>query len=379
MDPRLTDEEIIATFIPIERQFYEWLNSYPDSFRRDDQFWALFDQTFPHPEALDQYLAFTAKWYRRHMRRMSIAITRDEFITRLRATNCKDKAQLLDLQLWMSLFGVPDMLFGTSNFGGTMMRYALQTSPNYLFPDTPFAKTVDANSGDTLDRIVLAVDIDIESPNLTAAQPTLNLPQDPQKRRRENVSSGEDSTVSMRSAESDDFRDQKPFTFLQIGSLVCRVDEDAPESLDPLFQEPDEPEYETTGYGVVIRLNDNGYPTGPVFIVYKYQEALPPVVNSNGPSFWQESQWRDRNYQELPEIRRLYPSCEQKFFLGRIAENLSDLNDHTKFDIYIVSEQRKMVITAKRVGTRQDIIPSEIMAVARQDDFKRVRGDTGIV
>lgn len=389
MDPRMTDEEIKASFTPWEQEFYVWQmtggTGADEKPPHDDlpyqRFFDRFYARFPGPDAFDQFYAFSNKWWGRHLRRMSVTITPDEFITRLRATDCKDKTRLCETKLYMHLSPVPDLLLGQSDFGGTLTRYALQTTPDYLFPDAPFpsGKPANPHSDDALERTVLAIDINVDDPTSepTAAQPTLNLPQDPHKRRRENVSSGEESAISMRSAESDDFLAQKPFVFFQIGALLCCTDTDEQIAMAEMSDEANGPEYESTGYGVVVRLDNNGYPTGPVYIVYNYQEALPPLLNPDPdkPSFWQERQWRDQRNQELPEIRRLYPLCDRKFFLAKIADNLSNLNADTKFDIQVVSEQRKMVVSAKRVGIRQAIIPTEIMAEARNDDFKRGRGD----
>ncbi|CAK7566903.1 MAG: hypothetical protein SEPTF4163_004857 [Sporothrix epigloea] len=369
MDPTMTDEEIMATFTPLEHQFYEWqilgraeAKRLGEEFGSNhDNFYIRLEEKFPFPDIKKAFWHFIEKWDGRLLRRMRIVITPKDFYERLRNTDCKNAASLGGTSLWMHTKAIPDLLFGQSNFGGSLMHYALATGPQYLFPDTPYGKMINPTNPDILEDTVLAIDIDVDDCRLSAL--------DNNKHRREHYNSGDYSTASVRSANSDDFLDRKPFVFFQIGALCCctaeewmrRDTEYADDSYDPEFQE--------TGYGVVVRLDNNGFPTGAVYIVYKYQEEATPAVSDDPskPAFWKEREWRDPQNNELPHIRRLYPGCDQRFFLAKIADNLADLKEDGHFDIQVISEERKTVVQAKMMGETQMIIPNEIVAEALPD------------
>ncbi|CAK7566902.1 MAG: hypothetical protein SEPTF4163_004856 [Sporothrix epigloea] len=381
MDPYMTDEEIIATFTPLEHQFYKWqilereeaIRLGEDFINNNDIFDNCLRDKFPFPNIEKAFRHFIRKWDGRFYRRRRIVITPQDFYERLRTTDCKDTKALGETSLWMHTKRIPDLFFGQSKFGGSLMHYALSTGPQYLFPDTPYGKNIDPSDPYILKDTVLAIDVDVEKIarwSILASQPTLGLPRDAQRSRRENRSSGEESTVSVRSANSDDFIARKPFVFFQIGALCCctaeewmrRDTEYADDSYDPEFQE--------TGYGVVVRLDNNGFPTGAVYIVYKYQLSAKPAVSDDPsePAFWVERECENKFGTELPHIRRLYPGCDQKFFLAKIADSLEDLKENGQLDIQVISEERKTVVTAKKVGIRQRIIPSEILAEVPLED-----------
>ncbi|CAK7274785.1 hypothetical protein SEPCBS57363_006339 [Sporothrix epigloea] len=381
MDPYMTDEEIIATFSPLEHQFYEWQILGRAAAKRlgeevvsnNDKFYIRLKEKFPFPNIEEAFWHFIKKWDGRLLRRRRIVITPKDFYERLRTTDCKNTISLGKTSMWMHTEAVPDLLFGQSNFGGSLMHYALDTGPHYLFPDTPYGKMIDPKSPDILQNTVLAIDIDVEQlarRSILAQQPTLGLLRDAKRSRRENRSSGEDSTVSVRSANSDDFVARKPFAFFQIGALCCCTAEEWMRRDTEYADEPYDPEFQHTGYGVVVRLDDNGYPTGAVYIVFKYQKGVKPAVSDDHskPAFWVEEEWPELQDNELPDIRRLYPGCDQKFFLAKIADNLADLKEEGRFEVQVISEERKTVVLAKKVGIRQKIIPSEILGEVPLED-----------
>ncbi|CAK7567611.1 MAG: hypothetical protein SEPTF4163_005578 [Sporothrix epigloea] len=375
MDPYMTDEQIIATFTPLEQQFYEWqilgraeaIRLGEELLDYEDNFYIRLQEKFPFPNIKNAFWHFIDKWDGRLLRRSRIVITPKDFYERLRTTDCKNAASLGETSLWMHTEAIPDLFFGQSNFGGSLMHYALSTGPQYLFPDTPYGKMIDPSNPYILKDTVLAIDVDVEEiarRSILAQQPTLGLLRDAKRSRHENRSSGEESTISVQSANSDDFVIRKPFVFFQIGALCCctaeewmrRDTEYADDSYDPEFQE--------TGYGVVVRLDNDGFPTGAVYIVYKYQDEATPAVSDDPskPAFWKEREWRDPQNNELPHIRRLYPGCDRKFFLAKIADDLADLKEDGHFDIQVISEERKTVVLAKRAEDTQMIIPNEIVA-----------------
>ncbi|CAK7275652.1 hypothetical protein SEPCBS57363_006817, partial [Sporothrix epigloea] len=283
---------------------------------------------------------------------------------RLRNTDCKKKASLGDTSLWMHIYQVPDLFFGQSSFGGAVMHYALVTNPRYLYYDRRQSTMIDPTSPDTLMNTVLAIDIDVDNarPPALMSQPNVGPLRDVKKRCLENIGPGENSGISARSANVNDFLDRQPFIFFQIGALHCCTAEEWMRSDTEYADEEYEPEFEETGYGVVVRLDNDGYLTGGVYIVYSFQEEAPERVSNDPtkPVFSQEREWQDSEGNELPHIRRLYPGCDQKFFLAKIADNLEDLKEDGQFDIQVISEVRQTVVLAKKVGDMQKIIPDWI-------------------
>ncbi|CAK7568560.1 MAG: hypothetical protein SEPTF4163_006555 [Sporothrix epigloea] len=385
MDPTMTDEEIIATFTPLEKQFYEWQIIGRDEVKRLGEdylidkayFYKRLAEKFPIPNVKEAYWRFSKKWHGRVLRRMRIAITPQEFYERLRTTDCKKMASLGDTSLWMHVYPVPDLLFGQSSFGGAVMHYALETGPRYLYPDRPQSKTIDPTSPDTLMDTVLAIDIDVDNarPLALMSQPNVGPLRDLKKRRRDDIGSEENSGISARSAHLDDFLDRQPFVFFQIGALHCCTAEEWLKRDTEYADELYEPEFEETGYGVVVRLDSDGFPTGAVYIVYRFQKEAPLVVSKvpGEPAFHQEREWQDLHGVELPHIRRLYPACKQKFFLAKIADNLADLKEDGQFDIQVISEVRQMVVLAKKAGNMQKIIP-DMVEVSLGENKRSHRG-----
>ncbi|CAK7568561.1 MAG: hypothetical protein SEPTF4163_006556 [Sporothrix epigloea] len=373
MDPTMTDEEIIATFTPLEKQFYEWQIIGRDEVKRlgedylidSAKFYKRLAEKFPVPNVNEAYWHFAKKWHGRIRRRMRIAITPQEFYERLRNTDCKDRKSLCDTTLWMHFRAVPDLIFGQSRFGGSLMHYALEIGPRYLNPDRLQSKIVGPASPDTLQGTVLAINIDVDNarPLALMSQPDVGPLRDLKKRRRDDIGSGENSGISARSADLDDFLDRQPFVFFQIGALHCCTAEEWLKRDTEYADELYEPEFEETGYGVVVRLDSDGFPTGAVYIVYRFQKEAPPVKSNDPskPAFYQEREWQDSEGNELPHIRRLYPACKQKFFLAKIADNLADLKEDGQFDIQVISEVRKPVVLAKKAGNMQKIIPDKIV------------------
>ncbi|CAK7566203.1 MAG: hypothetical protein SEPTF4163_004141 [Sporothrix epigloea] len=388
MDPSLTDEEIIATFTPLEHQFYEWqilgkkeARRLGESIRNGDQFYKRLQEKFPLPDIKKKYRHFVDKWQGRVLRRLRQGITAEAFFERLRNTDCKNGNSLSHTSLWMHFNRFADLYFGKSSFGGSVMHYASVINPITLVPDALNDKRVDPPNPNLLYGTVLAIDIDIDEICLPALalQQTPDSPQALKRRRRESSSSGEDSTISVRSANSEDFLDKKPFVFFQIGALCCCTSKEWKRHVVGLADEPYDPEFQMTDYSVVVRLDSNGFPTDGVYIIYNYQEETTPE-ESNGPgdpASWKEREWRDKHNVELPHIRRLYPGCDMKFFLAKIAENLTDLKKDGQFDIQVIIEERKTIVRAKTAGVMQNIIPSEIVAEVRPaEEYKRACHET---
>lgn len=140
-----------------------------------------------------------------------VAVSRDELLTRIRETSCRDPVHLQQTILDIQMGNIPDLLVGESRFGGALTGYAIQVNPRAFHPDQPTEEISHADSEITLDPAIVAINVDTisfqRSVLPTAPPPALSTAQ---KRRRENRSSGEDSAASVRSANSDDFLDTNP-------------------------------------------------------------------------------------------------------------------------------------------------------------------------
>ncbi|CAK7274783.1 hypothetical protein SEPCBS57363_006338 [Sporothrix epigloea] len=369
MDPYMTDEEIIATFTPLEHQFYKWQilgreeakRLGEDFINNNDTFYSCLKNKFPYPDIEEAFWDFIVKWDGRFYRRSRIVITAKDFYERLRTTDCKDTKSLAETSLWMHTQAIPDLLFGQSNFGGSLMHYALGTGPQYLFPDTPYGKMIEPSNPDMLKDTVLAIDFDVNDCRPSAL--------DSSECRGEDSIANEASATSVRGANSDDFLNKEPFVFFQIGALCCCTADEWMRRYTEYADEVYDPEFQHTGYGVVVRLDCDGYPTGAVYIIHNHQEAATPAVSHdpNKPALWEEREWQDPQNDELPHIRRLYPGCDRRFFLAKIADNLADLEEDGHFDIQVLSKDRKTIVQAKRVGDAQMIIPNEISTATLPD------------
>ncbi|KAH6889448.1 hypothetical protein B0T10DRAFT_488005 [Thelonectria olida] len=358
MDPRLTDDQIMSTFTPIERQLYEWIEGgglrHKQSFPLD--YWRKnLEKKFPNEKDIrKQYRIYMQKWYGRLERRERRAVSRDELFHILTSTCCKDAGELSNT-LWQlsTSFGIPDLLLGTSRFGGVLTAYAVAMDYRFLHPDL----SSNPSGQHLLDRAIMALNIDYRS------TPTPLLPNQAElaaerRHRREHWSSSEGSTLSMRSATSDDFVDNEPFCFFQLGCLMACSGDAWTKVCDEGEEEIGEADWEPTGYGVVVKLDRAGYPRGPVFAIYNFRR---PTEDRYYNQRSEEIEWRDARGNELKHICRLYPKCRGQFFLAQIADKLEDLTPTTQFNFDVVRRYRSSLVQAKLPGPSQMIIPSDIL------------------
>lgn len=370
-DPLLTDAELIQTFTPLEHLFYKWTETKAhkkelwsnvgniESFLRKK-----FPNQDPYQPLLPLYRSFSEKWHGRVRRRMVHVVERDQLIALYSSTPCKD-AHRLAQNLWIfNVCNVADLFIGESNFGGVLTGYAVSTSTRILHPDITYYEMSRPRNPHLLDRSVLSLD----RTQFTTA-PTWPVPVDvpeligARKRRQQNRSddsiSSSSSSSSFRSACSEDFEDREPFCFFQIGALMACTGQEWADVRDRGQEEINEAEWEQTGYGVVVELSPSGYPQGPVYVVYNFFEVRRDT--GKGP-VTVEVDWSDFMRQERPHIRRLYPNCNQKFFVAKIADKLDDLNTKVRFDFNVVCEPRRQITRAKLEGFPPKIIPNDVMA-----------------
>ncbi|CAG9987950.1 unnamed protein product [Clonostachys byssicola] len=378
LDPSLTDVEIIATFTPAERRLHEWYeNGGLDEFQSGGLISGL-EAMYPDIEDVDETLmTFAEKWLDRDYRRDRVPVSRSSLLTRIRETPCKDPRHLQETVLSIQRYNFPDFLVGESRFGGTLTGYAIQPNPCAFNPDEPFDEISEAESAMTLDPAVVAIDVATVSSQ--QSPPPVDPPglSSPQKRRRENRSSGEDSIASMRSANSDDFLDTEPDVFYQVGALMCCTGKEWMKVRDKSVQDKlvynmwDS--WQPTGYSVVVKLNKDGYPTGPVFAICAYTSEIyrmDPHLEVE-----QIEQIEYQHYILQSHLGSLYPGCDTKFFLAQMAEKLEDLHHGVEFNFDIKAEKKCMVQSTKLVGVgpSQMIIPRQVSDATGTNQYKRPR------
>lgn len=299
---------------------------------------------------------------------------RDELLEIYSSTPCKDP-DALAYSLWIfNACNVADLFLGESSFGGVLTGYSVDSGSHFLHPDISRQNMSDVKNPNLLDSVILSMDLDC-SPSRPATMAPITvsgpLSGSPRKRREENRSSGEDSAIPLRSASSDDFVDKEPFCFFQLGSLLACTGQEWADVRDKGQEEINDASWDETGYGVVIELSPSGYPRGPVYAIYNFHEVR---WNTGVPGpVPVEIDWKDPMHHELPHIRRLYPDCNQKFFLAKIADKLEDLDTGVSFDFDVIEERRCTITRAKLDGKPPRIIPNDILDEAPSDMGKRVR------
>ncbi|CAH0003680.1 unnamed protein product [Clonostachys byssicola] len=363
LPPDWTDEQIMETFTPVERRFYEWEESGHSicDFTLGNIEKGLQD-AFPDVEDVKyQHCVFMYKWGDRLFRRWAQPVPAVNVLEIIKETNCRDPESVSSTSLTLQIGRVPDMLLGESSFGGRLTGYAVAIDPAFLQPDTTTSNLRNGPTDMELDSAVLAIDIDSPPP---AIQPTsLQLTSSSKKRRRESDSSEEGSdegsdkgsNASMRSATSDDFMEKEPHVFFQLGELMACTGFDWEAVQDRTAEDAAKwGEWEETGYSVLVKLDRDGYPTGPIFVAYAF-------CRHDGFDA-EEIEWRDEDDQELPHIRRLYEDCEIRFYLAQIANDIEDLKHGKEFNFDVKCFDRRTVQGAKVVGFQPaaKVVPREV-------------------
>lgn len=379
LPPDWTDEQIMNTFTPVERRFYEWnqrgngIGDFAPAKIEEG-----LQAAFPDVENVQyQHLVFMFKWGNRLWRRWAQPVPEVNMLKIIKETNCRDPNSVSSTSLTLQTRRVPDMLLGESSFGGCLTGYAVAIDPTFLQPDTSNPRLEHGSTDRLLSDAVIAIDINSPWPDI---QPqSLQLLSSPEKRRRENRSSGEDSgvsgvsgvsSISQRSTTSEDFMEGEPHVFFQLGELMACNDFGWLGVRDKTAEEAAKSEdWEETGYSVLIKLNKRGYPTGPVFVAYAYCRHENYVTG--------EIEWRDKYYRELPHIRRLNENCKTKFYLAQIASTLENLKHGKEFDFDVKCVNRCTVQGAKVVGwgVSEKVVPRTVCDSMGDDKRAKMGSD----
>lgn len=353
MDPLQRDEQIFLGCTRLERLFYEMREPVEEMYfleTAEEMYFlepaeekATLRQRFleQDPDQIFQQWADMARddWFGRHCTRTERVVQRDELLQIIWDTPCKNPDQLAKYLRTFKRCKAAHLFLGESSFGGVLTGYAISPGSYRLHSDISRKEMSHPRNPSILNRHVLSMDRD---------PVTSEGPNSPRKRREENRSLGEDSAISLRSACSQDFKDTEPFCFLQLGSLKACSGQVWADVRDKGQEAINSAHFEGNGYAVVVELSPSGYPRGPVYVVYNYHD-------------YRQHNRKDLMHHEPPHTRRLYPDCNQEFFLAKIADKLENL-DTKLFDFEVVEEHRRSIMRTKLDGVQQRIIPNDIIA-----------------
>ncbi|KJZ79471.1 hypothetical protein HIM_00940 [Hirsutella minnesotensis 3608] len=322
MPPPPTDEQIIASFTPEEREIHDWYHE-PHIVQEREKHaaesfsWQKWVSRELRPQRrMEAYYSWSDKWLGRFSRRRKYPMSVHKFIRLVIDTRFKDDLSILWLLGQFTSYTTPYITAGTSTFGGMKKTYVIQTTETpYLYPhrDFQFHKEIDG----ILDREMLVIKyddvVDDGLGNNPSSYPTLTA----RKRRRGNRSDNSDNSNS--SAETDDAFTGDHMVFLQIGSLhVFEGDETAIEDM----RDGKHPEkaLQPTNFGVVVEITSR-CDLGSVYAIYKFVEQ--------NRDDWDQPNVHVRKYGNngkcLPCIGRLYDGCKETFTVAKIAEKIEDL------------------------------------------------------
>lgn len=349
----LTDEQLIETFTPLERKFYEWEQNGGDINTILPGKLKKFLNTFPgHYDIVrPAWNSYVHKWYGRTKRRMDHPVSRDEFHHFVATI----EPQYVGFDTgYMQMRNVLDYDLGHSGFGGSLHSYAVSFHSHSLDPRPSSARMVSEEDYDALDEDPDVLDTAVLSIDLTTFQPSTPILRP--------VSASRDSSQRHRRSSQADGISQAshalhglnpphaPLIVFQIGVLIAR-----PTTTDMWLSLQEEPEHERdhndweeTGYTVVVQLDKTCHPTGPVFVVYNYTQL------EDTQDGYVVGDFEDKKGNELPHIRTLYPGCDEKFYLAKIANKLEDLDVGVEIEFQVQSYPKGRILPMRLI----DIGPS---------------------
>ncbi|KAH7017171.1 hypothetical protein EDB80DRAFT_827579 [Ilyonectria destructans] len=345
MQPVLTDDEIIATFTPIEHEFRLWFEGggYVAMIRgvqdgRSETISSGFQTAWPDVEHVrEKWNEFIDKWILR--RSSGEPMSGEDFISLVRSTQCNDANELARYPLTFEAHTLEFVSLGISYFGGTFAEYMVWVDDCDLRPDSASSKLDDEPQ---LHNRVLSIDFNND---FSASLP--NVQDSSELLPEEKTSSAQELSITTQSAITNDSLDNEPFCFFQIGGLKYYAGWPGPLytslSLGATFnQSTYERSYdgEHTDYEVVVQVGPGGCPTGAVYVIHNPKSLSPlPYETSN----------------TLPGP--LARGSSPPFFLAKIADSVQDLNRLRVFDFETVLKERHNIVRTKVDEASGKIIP----------------------
>ncbi|KAF9778091.1 hypothetical protein IL306_004264 [Fusarium sp. DS 682] len=137
-----TDEEIQASWGPLQWQFKEWQDSQKENIPNCakpgtplNAFNKLFEKSFPKKEDRLAYHTWASEWLGRSINRMAYQTTPSDFIQQVKATNFTNNKSTGDLLYSVLVNDMPWVPIGRSNYGGVRTYYAFKPTTKFLQPD----------------------------------------------------------------------------------------------------------------------------------------------------------------------------------------------------------------------------------------------------
>lgn len=247
------------------------------------------------------------EWSGRDIRRSRQVIPQSEFLAkrfqRPTLAALRRKGSLI------SVLNPPFRLIGEADFGGIFTGYGLDPGTIYLWPN--FELETDPQ---LVSRNILAINTNIKVEGTFIERHGDALPAaiqvSPQKRRREDDSSGGES---IRSTDSDDADLPGGFLFVQIGSLIAYTGDWAKTQAlgrgDIVAGS-----WTATEYGVVLQIDSRGRP-GSVWVIYNFHNEdeegrCPRAALMFSPTLG-GSLGNVTRHSPLPRLLRTWRSCRR--------------------------------------------------------------------
>lgn len=355
MQPVLTDGEILATFTPIDHEFRLWYDdggyfAMMEDVRagRSESISSGLQTAWPDVEhAHQKWNEFIDKWIMRRSR--DEPMSGEEFISLVRSTQCKDANEVARYPATLETRALEFVSLGTSHFGGTLAEYIVWIDHCRLRPDSAPSEL---DNEPLPDNRVMSINFNNA---FSAFLPNMQdysefLP-------KEKTSSAQELSIATQSANTNDFLDNEPFCFFQIGSLKYDAGDYLPGHLaislihgaaynqttstrSDDVEDTDYDDVEDTDYDVVVQLGPGGCPTGAVYVIYNHK-SIPKLP------------WRRRLTLPGP----LAEGSSPPFFLAKVADSVQDLNQPRVFDFEVVLKERHNLFRTKVDEASGKIIP----------------------
>ena len=130
-----TDEELLASFTPLEWEFNAW---YKENEREIAKIAAekgsgaradYINRKWSDPVQRKQYRAWIMKWFGRYEARMLYRMPPEEFVDMVKTTNFANSDSAAQFLFAMEMLNTPFVVLGESDFGGVFTSYGLEPGP----------------------------------------------------------------------------------------------------------------------------------------------------------------------------------------------------------------------------------------------------------
>ncbi|KAK0707069.1 hypothetical protein B0T26DRAFT_729057 [Lasiosphaeria miniovina] len=319
-----SDAEILESLTPQQMTMYHWYIENLSSFQYVFDTRSIFAAKWSGPGEIEQWYEFYRKWIGRHSARLEYPVPPNEFVDMIRKTNFANEGSSAEFLFSMEMLNNPFLILGESEFGGVCTGFGLQPGPAYLCPN------LDTMDEISTDRYLLGINTNVNVDYTSTPTDSRSSP----KKRRQERSSGEDST---RSTTSEDFDVGNGFVFAQVGALYHFAGPNWKET-EPnmVIKGPWKP----TGFGVVVQVDERGRP-GSVYIIFNFYEW----DDESGDR--KHTAVTDESGKVLPEIGRLHEKCTKTFTVAKIANSLKDLGPDKRFEITPLHSIECQIVRAK--------------------------------